>query len=121
MVEPFPPGVDPPSTSPSIFPPSWESTSAAVEHSGAPERFALVAVNGPPSLRDSSLAIGWPVRRMPIVPLPAVSFGETAGEALNRIVTGPGQKRSMRVLPSAEMSAAKTSRCFRSPITTRIG
>ena len=88
---------------------------------GVVEEFALVAVNGPPSLRDSSLAIGWPVRRMPIVPPPDVSFGETAGEALNRIVTGPGQKRFMRVLPSAEMSAAKTSRCFRSPITTRIG
>ena len=66
-----------------------------------------MAVTGPPSLFEISMAMGWLVSRMPIFPLPAVSFGETDGAARKTIVSGPGQKRSMSFRASSGMSVRK--------------
>jgi hypothetical protein len=55
-----------------------------------------VAVKGPPSLFEISMAMGWLVRRMPVFPVPAVSFGETDGAARKTIVIGPQAVERLR-------------------------
>ena len=63
---------------------------------GAPDRFALVDVIGPPKARASAQATGWAGTRTATVPPPPARRSASPGHAGTITVSGPGQKRSPR-------------------------
>jgi len=104
-------------TSPSVSPPSrikstpWPkelTMSCALRQAALPEIFALVPVIGTPRPFVNAVAMGWLERRTPILPVPAVSRGETRGPASKSSVKGPGQNCSMSL--SATEGSCFTSR-----------
>ena len=81
IVDAASPFVLPPSITASMLSPKCLATSAAVEHSPAPDILALVAVMGDCRVLARAKATGWLETRMPMAPVPPVSRGGMREEA----------------------------------------
>ncbi len=117
-VEGIPPVEGPPSSTSSILPSNWASTSCASRGLGPPDRLADVVASGP-AARSSSRAKAWSGIRMPIEKSGDKLAGNSGRRGTTR-VSAPGQNRSARRRAAGGTLAATSSSWLRSPINTAM-
>ena len=120
IVDPFPPGLFPPSRRQAISSPKRSFISVAVTIACSPLIFALVAVIGRPKDTHNFSATGCDEIRMAMVLSFAVSFLETASRAGKISVKGPGQNDCINVSYGAGHEETSFERYFKSGINKDI-